>query len=265
MDSGEIRAIVSDMDGVLWRGEEPLPGLDAFFALLRQRGLGWALATNNSSRTRQDYVRKLARMGVREVPAERIVTSAMATAAWLQRHYARGTRVHVFGGEGLRAELREAGFCVGDEDVAVVVAGLKRDMCYEDLHRASSLIRGGARFVGTNPDATFPVANGIAPGAGSLLAALQVAGGAEPFIIGKPHAPMFEAALQLLGCEAEQTLMIGDRLNTDILGGARAGMRTALVLSGISTREELESSPLQPDFVCDSLTALVAALERNRA
>ena len=127
--------------------------------------------------------------------------------------------------------------------------GLKRDMCYEDLHRASSLIRGGARFVGT-PTRTppFPWQTAYAPGAGSLLAALQVAGGAEPFIIGKPHAPMFEAALQLLGCEAEQTLMIGDRLNTDILGGARAGMRTALVLSGISTREELGKQPAATRF-----------------
>lgn len=263
MQAGDIRAVVADMDGVLWRGEQPLPGLKAFFALLRRRNLAWALATNNSSRTRQDYVDKLARMGVQDAPAERIVTSATATAAWLQRRYRPGTRVHVFGGDGLRAELQAAGFCPADEDVAVVVAGLHRRLSYEDLHRASHLIRAGARFIGTNPDTTFPAANGIAPGAGSLLAALQAASGVDPFIIGKPHAPMFEAALSLLGSDPAQTLMVGDRLNTDILGAAQAGMRTALVLTGITTRAALDASTLQPDLVCASLPALVTALARE--
>lgn len=259
MTLGDVRAVVSDMDGVLWRGDLPLPGLRDFFALLRRRRLPWALATNNSSRSRSDYVRKLAAMGVAGVPADCIVTSGTATAAWLRHRYAPGTRVHVFGGAGLGEELRAAGFCVADEDVAVVVAGLKRDLCYEDLHRASHLIRNGARFVGTNPDVTFPAADGIAPGAGSLLAALQAASGVEPVIIGKPHAPMFEAALHLLGSAPAQTLMIGDRMNTDILGAARLGMRTALVMTGIATRAELEASEVQPDVVCESLAALVRA------
>ena len=260
MNISGISALVSDMDGVLWRGDDPLPGIHAFFELLQHKSLPWVLATNNSSKTRQDYVRKLAGMGVPDVPANCIVTSGTATAAWLKRHHAPGTRVHVFGGEGLREELRAAGFCVADEDVAVVVAGLNRDLCYEDLHRASHLIRCGARFIGTNPDTTFPAANGIAPGTGSLLAALQAASGVEPLVIGKPHAPMFEAALELLGSAPAQTLMIGDRINTDILGAARVGMRTALVMTGIATREELDSSPLQPDLVCESLQALVEAL-----
>ncbi len=260
MNISGIRALVSDMDGVLWRGDDPLPGLHAFFDLLQRRNLPWVLATNNSSKTRHDYVRKLAGMGVPDVPASCIVTSGTATATWLKRHHAPGTRVHVFGGDGLRAELRAAGFCVAVEDVAVVVAGLNRDLCYEDLHRASHLIRSGARFIGTNPDTTFPAANGIAPGAGSLLAALQAASGVEPLVIGKPHVPMFEAALELLGSQPAQTLMIGDRINTDILGAARVGMRTALVMTGIATQEELDSSPVQPDFVCESLPALVEAL-----
>lgn len=264
MDVNDIRAVVSDMDGVLWRGDVPLPGLHDFFTLLEREKLPWVLATNNSSRTRRDYVRKLAAMGVPEVPAGNIVTSATATAAWLRRRYARGTRVHVFGGDGLREELGEAGFCVADEDVAVVVAGLNRDLCYEDLHRASHLIRNGACFVGTNPDTTFPAANGIAPGAGSLLAALQAASGVEPIVIGKPHAPMFEAALELLGSEAAQTLMVGDRMNTDILGAARVGMRTALVMTGIATHDELAASQLQPDLVYDSLIALVTELASIR-
>ncbi len=260
MNLSSISAIVSDMDGVLWRGDDPLPGLHAFFAMLRRRNLPFVLATNNSSKTRQDYVHKLAAMGVPHVPATCIVTSGTATASWLKRHHPPGTRVHVFGGDGLRVELDAAGFCVANEDVAVVVAGLNRDMCYADLHLASHLIRQGAQFIGTNPDTTFPAANGIAPGAGSLLAALQAASGVEPLVIGKPHAPMFEAALELLGSQPAQTLMIGDRINTDILGAARAGMRTALVMTGISTQAELDSSPLQPDIVCASLSVLVSSL-----
>ena len=260
MDLGDIRAVVSDMDGVLWRGDTPLPGLVPFFALLRDRELPWVLATNNSSKSRQDYVRKLAAMGVPEVPARNIVTSGTATAAWLRRRYAPGTRVHVFGGDGLRQELRNAGFCVANGGVAAVVAGLNRDFGYEDLQLASDLIRDGACFVGTNPDTTFPAANGVAPGAGSLLAALAAASGVEPTIIGKPHPPMFEAALELLGTDAPRTLMIGDRLNTDILGAARVGMRTALVMTGIASRDDLGEGVPGPDFICDSLPALTAAL-----
>ncbi len=260
MELADIRAVVSDMDGVLWRGDAPLPGLVHFFSLLQNRQLPWVLATNNSSKSRQDYVRKLAIMGVPDVPVKNIVTSGTATAAWLKREYAPGTRVHVFGGDGLREELRIAGFCVADDDVAVVVAGLNRDLCYEDLHLASHLIRDGACFVGTNPDTTFPAANGVAPGAGSLLAALEAASGVKPIVIGKPHAPMFEAALQLLGSDAAHTLMIGDRMNTDILGAARVGMRTALVMTGIASQDDLENSVLRPDLICDSLPALTKAL-----
>lgn len=260
MDLGDIRGVVSDMDGVLWRGDTPLPGLVPFFSLLQDRKLPWVLATNNSSKSRQDYVRKLASMGVPDVPAGNIVTSGTATAAWLRRRFAPGTRVHVFGGEGLREELRNAGFCIENSDVTVVVAGLNRDFSYEDLHLASTLIRNGACFVGTNPDTTFPAANGVAPGAGSLLAALAAASGVEPTIIGKPHPPMFEAALELLGTDASETLMIGDRMNTDILGAARVGMRTALVMTGIASHDDLDDSAPGPDLICESLPALTVAL-----
>ncbi|MCY3945345.1 MAG: HAD-IIA family hydrolase [Anaerolineaceae bacterium] len=260
MDLGDIRGVVSDMDGVLWRGDVPLPGLVPFFSLLQDKDLPWVLATNNSSKSRQDYVRKLAAMGVPDVPAENIVTSGTATAAWLRRRYAPGTRLHVFGGDGLRDELRNAGFCVADSDVSAVVAGLNRDLNYEELRLASDLIRNGACFVGTNPDTTFPAANGVAPGAGSLLAALAAASGVEPTIIGKPHPPMFEAALELLGTDASQTLMIGDRMNTDILGAARVGMRTALVMTGIASHNDLDNGAPGPDIICESLPSLTAAL-----
>lgn len=261
MNFAEIRAVVSDMDGVLWRQDEPLPGLLEFFDVLSARQLPFALATNNSSKTRQDYVRKLEKMGVPGVQAESIITSGTATAAYLKKHYPAGTPMYVFGSYGLHDVVREAGFAVSQNgDAQVVVAGLNWELTYDDLRRAAYLIRDGADFVGTNPDTTFPTPEGLAPGAGSMLAALQAATDVEPVIIGKPHPPMFEAALDLLGTPPDSTLMIGDRLNTDIAGAALLGMKTAIVLTGISTAEEIHRSELKPDVMFDDLRALVAAL-----
>lgn len=261
MDFSGIKAVISDMDGVLWHGDVPLPGLHEFFDLLNTRPLPYALATNNSSRTRQDYVHKLAKMGVPDVPAERIVTSGTATGDYLRKHYAPGTRVHVFGSMALCEMMREAGFVVTDDgDAQVVVAGIKWDLTYDDLKRTAYLIRAGADFIGTNPDTTYPMPDGPAPGTGSMLAALQAATGRTPTVIGKPFPYMFDTALDVLGTAPGETLMIGDRLNTDIVGAAQLGLRTALVLSGISDSDELEASEVQPDVIFDALPALVEAL-----
>lgn len=261
MDLSNIRAVISDMDGVLWHGEMPLPGIHEFFDLLHTQPIPYVLATNNSSKTRQDYVNKLAKMGVPGIPAERIVTSGTATAAYLQKHYAQGTSIHVFGAPALQQMVREAGFSLTDNgDAQAVVAGIKWDLTYEDLKRAAYLIRSGADFIGTNPDTTYPMPDGPAPGTGSVLAALQAATGREPVVIGKPYPHMFETALDLLGTQPGQTLMIGDRLNTDIAGACRLGLRTALVLSGISSADELDTSDVRPDIVFDDLPALVRAL-----
>lgn len=259
MDFVGIKAVISDMDGVLWRGDAALPGLHLFFDTLRARGLRFVLATNNSTKTQADYVRKLAQLGVPNIPETAIITSGTATASYLRAHYPSGTRVHVFGAGGLRTLIAAAGFTLADSDVRAVVAGLKWDLTYDDLKRASRLIMAGADFIGTNPDATFPLPDGLAPGAGSLIAALRTASGREPIIIGKPHAPMFEAALAALGSAPAETLMIGDRLDTDIAGAAACGLRTALVLTGVATAADLNGS-VQPDAVFDSLPALVEAL-----
>lgn len=259
MDFSAVKAVISDMDGVLWRGDTPLPGLAQFFGTLWTRRLPFVLATNNSSRTQADYVRKLAGMGVNGVPESAIVTSGTATAAYLKAHYPPGTRVHIFGGAGLGEVIAAAGFTLADTDARVVVAGFKPDMVYNDLKIASRLIMAGADFIGTNPDATFPLADGLTPGAGSLIAALQIAAGRAPLIIGKPHPPMFEAALAVLQAAPAETLMIGDRLNTDIAGAAACGLRTALVLTGISTAAEANGS-VRPDAVFDGLPALTDAL-----
>ncbi len=247
-----------DMDGVLWRGMEPLPGVASFFEFLRGRGLPFALASNNSSRTPVDYETKLQQMGISGVGEAQIVTSGTATADYLQAHYPAGSAVYVVGMDGLRTMIRAAGFVVSD-DAKIVVAGVDFDLTYDKLKHATYLIRAGADFIGTNADVTFPLPGGLAPGSGSILAAITAATDHVPLVIGKPYPPMFEAALHTLGTTAETTLMIGDRLNTDIEGAQNAGLRTALVLTGVTQREELDDALIHPDGVYDDLPALMAA------
>jgi 4-nitrophenyl phosphatase len=259
MDFSTIRAVVMDMDGVLWRGDTPLPGMIALFERLRARNLPFMLASNNSTTAPTDYAAKLARLGVANIAPREIITSSTATASYLQTHYPAGTRVYIIGMDGLRRVLTEAGFTIADEDVRAVIVGGDFEVTYAKLKRATLLIRAGADFIGTNPDPTFPLPEGLAPGAGSLIAAVRTATDCEPVIIGKPGRPMFEAALQQLGTAAAETLMIGDRLDTDILGAQRAGLRTALVLTGVTHRDQLPASPIQPDAVFDDLPALLDA------
>jgi 4-nitrophenyl phosphatase len=258
MNFSDIEAIVMDMDGVLWTGDVALPGLVPFFDLLRATNIPFALATNNSGKSPATYVQKLAKMGVLDVREDQIITSGTATASYLQTRYAPGTPVHVLGGDGLREIMSEAGFQVVDQDARAVVVGLDPQLTYEKLKRAALLIRAGAEFIATNQDRTIPVPEGLAPGAGSLVAALCASTDQEPLVtIGKPGAPMFEAAVRLLGTAPERTLMIGDRLNTDIEGAARVGLKTALVLTGVSTRAEAESSAHPPDGIYENLVALM--------
>ncbi|GAB4519439.1 MAG: HAD-IIA family hydrolase [Anaerolineae bacterium] len=257
-----IAAVVMDMDGVLWRGNESLPGLIELFEWLHEAGVPYALATNNSSRTPADYVTKLARLGVPDVPERSIVTSGTATAAYLQTRYMPGTRVLVVGMEGLRQMIADAGFDVEEDDSApvdVVVAGVDFELTYARLKQATLLIRGGADFVGTNPDKTFPAPEGLVPGAGSIIAALQAATDVTPVMIGKPGEPMFRTALDVLGTAPANTLMIGDRVDTDIAGAQAVGMQTALVFTGVTTPESLTSSATWPDVAYEGLPELLKA------
>ncbi len=259
MDLQAIDGVVMDMDGVLWRGNEPMPGLVRFFNMLHAKDIPYVLATNNSRQSRAAYIDKLSKMGVEGVAIDRIITSGTATARYMQERYPVGSRVYMIGGDGLRGVLLDAGYEIADYEVVAVVAGIDFELTYDKLRRATLLIRGGADFIGTNPDVTFPTPVGLAPGAGSILAALVASTDVEPHIIGKPAAPMFEQALKILGTAPEKTLMIGDRLGTDILGGNNAGMKTALLLTGVSTREELPNSDIQPDWVFEGLLDLIEA------
>jgi len=254
------KAVIADMDGVLWRGPQPLPGMPELFALLFERDLNFVLATNNSSRTRQDYVDKLAAMGVNSVQPHHIVTSGTATVSYLKRQYPAGADIFVVGGPGLRRMLREAGFIIVEANAEVVVCGIDIDFTYDKARRATLLIRAGARFIGTNPDPSFPAPEGLVPGAGSVIAMIEAASGQPPTIIGKPKRGMFEAALRQLGARPEETLMIGDRIGTDIAGAQALGINTALVMTGVETEESVRGSEVQPDRVFAGLPELIEAL-----
>lgn len=259
MEFENIRGVVCDMDGVLWRGMEPLPGLKLFFDMLHDMDAPFMLATNNSSKSPAMYVDKLHGMGVTTVREENIVNSGLATANFLLKEYPIGADIHVLGGQGLFDVIREAGFPIVEQGAEVVVAGLHFELTYDMVARATLEINNGARFIGTNADPSYPSSEGMLPGAGSLLAMLETATGITPEVVGKPHAPMFHYALEKMGTAPEETLMIGDRLTTDIEGGINAGMKTALVFTGVTSPELLVESDVQPDVAYEGLDALVKA------
>lgn len=260
-----IKALAVDMDGVLWRGNTPLPGLNQFFDFLQQQQLPFVLATNNASKTPAQYQKKLANFGV-SIKPENVMTSSLATAAYLKRQLKAGSRVYAIGGEGLHAALREAGFTLANnanQPAEAVVAGIDFDLTYDKLKYATLLIQRGASFVGTNGDVTFPSEEGYYPGAGAILAALEAATNVKPTIVGKPESLMFEIAVQKMGSQPRYTAMIGDRLETDILGGQRAGLKTILVTTGVDNRESIKKQGIQPDVVFSGLEELVAAWQNQ--
>ncbi|MGD8245263.1 MAG: HAD-IIA family hydrolase [Anaerolineae bacterium] len=253
----DIHHLIIDMDGVLWRGDEPMPGLAAFFAFLRQNDIAFTLATNNSSRTPEQYTAKLARFGV-QMGVETVLTSALVCAAYLGEVAPSGSQVYVVGEEGVQRALEGQGFTLGEEGAETVVVGWDRNLTWQKLVTASLLIHDGAAFVGTNPDTSYPTERGPLPGNGALLAALQTATGIEPVVTGKPEPWMYREALRRMGATPETSAMIGDRLDTDIAGGSRAGLTTVLTLSGIATEADVRASSIKPDLVCEDIRDLMA-------
>lgn len=261
-----VEAAVIDMDGVLWRGAMPLPGLAGFFRFLRAAEIPFILATNNASKTPETYVARLASHGVAIDRAE-VLTSSLAAADYVRRRHAPGTRVFVVGGEGLRLAMRDAGFDLVERTsgpASVVVAGIDFELTYDKLADAATHILRGAEFVGTNPDPTYPSENGLLPGAGTILAAIELCTGTRPTIIGKPEPLMFAMAAARLDRAAERIVMIGDRLDTDILGGQRAGMRTVHLATGVDDAAALARSSLRPDWAFPGLPELTAAWSAAR-
>ncbi len=251
------RGFAIDMDGVLYRGDTVLPHVNDFLAVLERRGVPFVLATNNSTRLPEQYVQKLSAMGI-TVAADRIQTSGQATAAWLKERYSRGTTVYVVGMAALETAIYGDGYFIqAGKDAEVVVAGADFEVTYEKLRIACLAIRRGAAFVATNGDTTFPTEEGLIPGAGALLAALEAATSTTPDVVGKPSTGMLLQGAQLLGTEPESTIMLGDRLDTDILAGQRAGFITIMVLTGVTTFDEVAESELQPDILLQDLEPLV--------
>ncbi|HEX6230822.1 MAG TPA: HAD-IIA family hydrolase [Actinomycetota bacterium] len=248
--------VLFDLDGVLYRGEEAVPGAPETLARLRASGTRVAFLTNNSSRTAEQVAAKLERLGIPAEPSE-VVTSALATADLLAAR--GGGTAFVIGGEGIERALAEAGLVVlhGEPDRAdLVVVGIDEGLTYADLRTACILVRRGSRLLATNVDPTFPADGGdLWPGAGALVSAITTATGVQPEVVGKPFAPLFEAARRRAG--GGSPLVVGDRLDTDIAGAAALGWDSMLVLTGVSTREELAGGSIRPTYVAEDVGALV--------
>lgn len=263
-----IRALIIDMDGVLWHGGQALPGLKEFFDTLHNRRIRYILATNNASLTPEQYVDKLVGMGV-SVKRHRILTSAMATALYLSEQFdPRQTRLFVIGEDGLRQPLLELGYTLTELDEVddhnkadIVVCGLDRQLTWDKLTTAIMNIRAGAQLIGTNADTTLPLERGPGLGNGAVLAALQAATGIAPICIGKPQPIMYQQAMTLLAADPAETVAIGDRLETDIMGAVRAGIRSLMVLSGISSEQDLAHASAQPTWIMPDIRAVTQALK----
>ena len=251
-----IRNLLIDMDGVLYRGQTALPGAAELIAFLEERGFGYLLVTNNATMSQAQFSAKLHKMGI-AVPPEAIMTSSLATASYLATLAPAGTKVNVVGEEALVKELEKRGFVIAGRDAQYVVCGLDKTLTFEKLMTATIAIRNGAVFIGTNADKTYPLEKDLIPGAGSILASLIAATDVQPIVIGKPEPAMFQQSLAALNAKAEDTAMLGDRPETDILGGHRAGLATILVLTGVSTREGLAQYEVQPDLIVEDLPTLI--------
>ncbi len=257
-----VRAVLFDMDGVIYVGNQLLPAVQEMFDYLESSGRQWLCVTNNASKTPQQFVDKLAEMGVRARP-EQILGSAEATAGWLREQVDRNAwpngKIIVMGQEGLQYALTSRGFELTDDPHAATyaVAGINFKLTYEDLARVALAIRAGAKFIGTNSDASYPTERGQLPGAGSILALLSTATGVEPLVIGKPNRGMFDQAMHRLGVRPSETLMVGDRYDTDIRGAIPLGLQTAGILTGVTTRPEWEAATPQPSYIVNDLPHLL--------
>ncbi|MFP4165179.1 MAG: HAD-IIA family hydrolase [Chitinispirillaceae bacterium] len=247
-----MKHVISDMDGVIYRGKNLISGAKEFVSELISSQTSFLFLTNNSEQMPLDLKRKLENRGIQGVQECNFITSAMATAAFLHNQRPAGT-VYAIGGGGLISELYKAGFSVSESNPDYVVVGKTNSFNFQMLKKAITLIMNGAKFIGTNPDVIDPVESGFEPACGSLLAAIEIATGKKPYIVGKPNSLMMTIALNQLGVQANETVMIGDRMDTDIVAGMEAGMKTALVLSGVSSKESLNDFPYKPDYVFENV------------
>jgi NagD protein len=254
-DQNGIECWLTDMDGVLVHEEHALPGAAEFLQRLADASRRFLVLTNNSIFTPRDLAARLSRSGI-EVPEENIWTSALATADFLARQKPGGS-AYVIGESGLTTALHEAGYIMTDTDPDYVVLGETRTYSFEAITKAIRLIEAGARFIATNPDATGPSKEGSLPATGSVAALITRATGAEPYFVGKPNPMMFRSAMNRIEAHSETTAMIGDRMDTDVVAGIEAGLKTFLVLTGSTKREQVQRFPFQPSVVVDGIGDLI--------
>jgi 4-nitrophenyl phosphatase len=250
----KITGIVSDLDGVTYRGDEPIESAVGVFQRWNDIGLPYAFVTNNSTKSAEEFSVKLNAMGIPADPA-RIITTCAVAADRLGDLFEPGSRIMVIGAQALVRAVADRNFEIADEDVDAVVAGLDRSFTYEKLAKAQTALLGGAHFIGTNPDVMLPKAGGFEPGAGSILKAIETASGVTPTIIGKPKPDLVTKALSMLGTDRHSTFMLGDQIMTDIVAGHAAGLPTIRVRTGVIENDPLSISP---DFDIESLECIPA-------
>lgn len=255
----QIKGIISDLDGVAYRGDAPIPSAVQAFAAWAEAGLPYAFVTNNSTKSADEFAEKLSGMGIPTRP-EQVITTAAAAAAELMRRLPPPARVLVIGAASLRRSVEAQGYILAEKDVAAVVAGLDRGFTFARLELAQAALLSGALFIGTNPDGMLPHGAGYEPGAGSILKAIETASGVAPLIIGKPEPTLLTLALNFLGTPPGQTLMVGDQVNTDILAGKAAGLPTVLVMTGVPQKGPFAATP---DFTIDTLAEIPAPERRS--
>jgi len=245
-------AYLFDLDGTIYRGSRVIPEALRFVRYLKQESIPFLYVTNNSSLPPERVAERLTAMGL-PTQAQDVYTSSMATAAFLKQQLAPAAPLYVIGETGLITALEQAGFTFAEDQPQAVVVGIDRTFNYDKLAVASRAIRRGALFVATNGDAALPTENGLVPGNGALVAAVRVASGAQPIVVGKPNRWIIDFALQHLGAERERTLLVGDNLHTDIEAAANSGLDSLLVLTGYSTAADVEQHPVKPTYLADNL------------
>ena len=249
------------MDGVIYRGSRLIDGAAEFVELLRQRGIPFLFLTNNSQRTRRDVAHKLTRMGIPS-DADDVFTCGIATARYLAQRHPGGT-AYVIGENGLTSALFKNNFTVVDDDADFVVVGEGRTMSFEMIEKGVRLVQKGAKLIATNLDPTCPTEQGIRPGCGAIVSMIEKATGKKAFSVGKPSPVMMRAARKQLGLTTDQTIMVGDTMETDILGGAQMGYRTVLVLSGETAEEDLADYAYSPDYIVPSIAHIPGLLLKD--
>ncbi len=252
-----INAIILDMDGVLWRGREPIGDLKFIFQQIKKIGWKVIFATNNATRSPNQYVELLSSFGV-SIEKWQIVTSAAAVTYYLINQFPHGGPVYIIGEQGLLEACASQGFYQSETGATAVIVGLDRNLTYEKLKIATLLLRKGLPFIGTNPDLTFPTPQGLVPGTGSILAALTAASDITPLIAGKPEPTMYHIALERLNISPSQVLVVGDRPETDIVGAQKIGCHTALVLSGVTNADQANLWKPAPDIIASDLESIVS-------